>query len=424
MIIQLDIFNFKALRAVRLPLREYQLLVGPNGSGKSSVFDAVLLVRDSLRGEGPEQTIRATGAETLNELTHCAEGGVIGLSFVLKRESWPYLRYTLVIGHEESRGVIVEAEALTRLTDGEDYQITDGREEESVNFDLFRHTDAAVQVEKLRKHASRKTKNWQRILYKTATGADNFGRLALDASGKKFWSVQTLLSGKKQLTLKYAPSEKGMEYANWVKETLLTVPMRVQLDIAAVRESGSPEKTGKELSANGDNFANAVYQFEKEKPEDFALWVRHLNRFFKEIHKVQIHIRPENQRRTVFAVSSTGVKVPQYLLSDGTLRFMALTLLAYYRMGPRLLLIEEPENGLHPSAVEGVLKPFRVMNPEQQVIFASHSPVVLANFDLDDVLVFRKTDFGTELVYAKDHPKIATWTSEIDKGSLLAAGIF
>jgi len=88
------------------------------------------------------------------------------------------------------------------------------------------------------------------------------------------------------------------------------------------------------------------------------------------------------------------------------------------------LLIEEPENGLHPSAIEGVLQPFKTTDPNQQVIFASHSPIVLANFKLDDVLVFRKRSSGTELVRGKDHPQLQEWVGDIDPTTLLAAGIF
>ncbi len=48
-------------------------------------------------------------------------------------------------------------------------------------------------------------------------------------------------------------------------------------------------------------------------------------------------------------------EVPSWLLSDGTLRLMALTLIAFASLPePRTYLVEEPENGLHPLAIQVV----------------------------------------------------------------------
>jgi predicted ATPase len=220
------------------------------------------------------------------------------------------------------------------------------------------------------------------------------------------------------------PDEKGYEYSNWIKEYLLNAPLRIQLDIESVKTSGSPEKSSELLSESGDNFANVALQFQRNNPDGFGQWVEHIHEFLPEFSGVETLIKPENQRRLVRIITGDGARIPQYLLSDGTLRFMVLTLLAFQPTAPRIMLIEEPENGLHPSAIEGVIDPLKTADPDQQVIFASHSPIVLANFKLKDVLVFRKTEFGTELVRGKDHPVLEDWVGDLDTSSLLASGIF
>lgn len=422
MIAQVDIFNYKALRAVRVPLSPYQLLIGPNGAGKSSVFDALLLITNSMLGDGPQQAIRETGAETMTELTHCKEGGAIAVSVLLKKEKWPALRYSVVFSQIEGQGVSVAAEAVTMHTGAETLDLPGVSENEPVTLDLFRKSDAISYVEKTRKHCTGKQTGWKRLLYKTSTGADTFIKLNPDPK-KKDWQHQTQLSGTKQLTLKFAPSEKGYEYVNWVKNTLLNSPTRVQLDIDAVRFSGSPEKSGEVLTHNGDNFSNVVASFKERDPENFRLWLSHVRSFIPDISSVDFLVRPENKRITAFTVSPTGIEVPQYLLSDGTLRFLALTLLAFSSNSPRFLLIEEPENGLHPRVIEGVLSPFAITDEEQQVLFASHSPIVLANFQLDNVIVFQKPSNSTELCKAVDHPALSNWIDEVNKADLLAAGI-
>ncbi len=422
MITQVDIFNFKALRAVSVPLAPYQLLIGPNGTGKSSVFDAILLLKNSMLGDGPQTAIRQTGADNLVELTHCKEGGSIGISVLLERSDWPPLRYTIILSQNEKLGVIVEAESVTMMTDAISTDILGINTEESINLDLFRKTDAAAQVDVLRRHATHKTKGWQRILYKTSTAADMYIRPGGD-SGKKGWQHQTLLAGPKQMTLKFAPSERGYEYISWVKESLLNAPIRIQLDIDAVRSSGSPEKSGESLTPTGDNFANVISRFMVADPGNFKRWLAHVRSYISEIVDISVVTRPDNKRTTVQAISPDGVHIPQYLLSDGTLRFLALTLLAYSSNSPRFLLIEEPENGLHPRVIEGVLSPFKIADEEQQVLFASHSPIVLANFSLEDVIVFQKPHNGTELCRAIDHPAVTQWHDELDNASLLVAGI-
>jgi len=424
MIVQIDIFNFKVLRCLRVPLCEYQLLVGPNGSGKSSVFDAVLFVRNSLLGKGPEEALRMSKAESLLELTHQAKGGPIGFSFVLKHEEWPILRYTVVFGQDSVEGLIIESEAVTRQIRRGTWDIPGAPAKAPINFDLFHDADMVSQIDLLQRHAGKKTENWERILYKTSKGADLFTRLGLEGEGRIPYHLQTKIAGRKQLSLKFVPDENGYEYSSWIKEYLLNAPTRIQLDIESIKVSGSPEKSSEQLSENGDNFANVVYRFKENDRKGFDRWVRHLREFFPEILDIDPQVRPENQRRLIWVVSAAGIRVPQYLLSDGTLRFMALTLLAFHHKGHKFLLIEEPENGLHPSAIEGIIRPFKTAYPEMQVIFASHSPVVLANFKLRDVLVFRKTELGTAIVAGSDHPALQDWAEDLDKANLLAEGIF
>ena len=85
---------------------------------------------------------------------------------------------------------------------------------------------------------------------------------------------------------------------------------------------------------------------------------------------------PEDRKLYLTLVYDTGLAVPAWHLSDGTLRLLALTALAYRQNGG-LMLIEEPENGVHPQAVEGVFQAPRNVR-DGQVLMATHSPVVVA----------------------------------------------
>jgi predicted ATPase len=84
-------------------------------------------------------------------------------------------------------------------------------------------------------------------------------------------------------------------------------------------------------------------------------------------------------------------------LSDGTLRFLALVTMQLDQESSRVLCMEEPENGIHPSSIPAVVKLFRdfVVDPElpvapdnplRQVILCSQSPELVRQLDVPEIL--------------------------------------
>ena len=118
-----------------------------------------------------------------------------------------------------------------------------------------------------------------------------------------------------------------------------------------------------------------------------------------------------------------GLKVPSWLVSDGTLRLTALTLPAYLEDFQGVFLVEEPENGIHPAAVAAVHDSLSSIYGAQ-VLLATHSPVVLNAAESGDLLCFAKDDGGaTDIVLGSDHPMLQQWRGETSLGTLLASGI-
>ncbi len=119
----------------------------------------------------------------------------------------------------------------------------------------------------------------------------------------------------------------------------------------------------------------------------------------------------------------SGLKAPSWVVSDGTLRLLALTLLAYIQDVEGIYLIEEPENGIHPKAVETVFQSLSSVYGAQ-VLCASHSPVVLSLAKPRDLLCFAKTATGeTDIVRGDEHPRLKDWKGSLDLGTLFAAGV-
>ena len=89
-----------------------------------------------------------------------------------------------------------------------------------------------------------------------------------------------------------------------------------------------------------------------------------------------------------------------------------------------MFLIEEPENGIHPRAIETVLQSLGSMY-QSQVLVATHSPVALNMLEPSKVLCFAKdTNGATDIISGDEHPALRDWKrGEPDLGVLFASGI-
>jgi predicted ATPase len=106
-------------------------------------------------------------------------------------------------------------------------------------------------------------------------------------------------------------------------------------------------------------------------------------------------------------------------LSDGTLRFIALATLFLqpkeYR--PSVILVDEPELGLHPYAITLLASLVRQASVQTQVILSTQSPHLLDHFEPQDVLVADRVNGGTELRRLEAEP-LAAWLEEYSLGQL------
>jgi predicted ATPase len=144
------------------------------------------------------------------------------------------------------------------------------------------------------------------------------------------------------------------------------------------------------------------------------------------------------QQRTVHVCMNNGERFAASSLSDGTLRFLALAVLACDPLAHGLVCLEEPENGIHPERVPEILKLVHSLADEaasedetgptslRQVIINTHSPLVVSALDDTDLLWADTRRYkGREWIHFK--PLADTWRSPgllptqlISKGELKA----
>lgn len=106
-------------------------------------------------------------------------------------------------------------------------------------------------------------------------------------------------------------------------------------------------------------------------------------------------------------------------LSDGTLRFMALAtlLLQPKELRPPLVLIDEPELGLHPYAIAVLAGMFRSVSHETQIVAATQSPILLDCFEPEDVLVADRVE-GQTRIGRLDAGELGKWLEDYSLGEL------
>jgi len=134
---------------------------------------------------------------------------------------------------------------------------------------------------------------------------------------------------------------------------------------------------------------------------------------------------PGNRSLYVQVIYSSGLRVPAWLLSDGTLRMLALTLIAYIAPDePHIYMIEEPENGVYPKAIEAIFDSLSSVY-DGQVFLATHSPLLLALAEPDQLLIFTRTAEGAASIRrGSEVDVLQNWKREISLGTLFAAGVF
>ena len=176
------------------------------------------------------------------------------------------------------------------------------------------------------------------------------------------------------------------------------------------------------IMPNATNLPWLALELKKDQGR-FQLWVDHIRTALPQIESISVREREEDHHAYFVVTYNGGYEVTSSGLSEGTLRILALTILPYLNNLPSLIITEEPENGIHPRAIESVLQSLSSVY-DSQVLVSSHSPIVLAQSKLDQILCARLADNGAaSVVSGMNHPQLKDWQGQVDLGALFAAGV-
>ncbi len=173
--------------------------------------------------------------------------------------------------------------------------------------------------------------------------------------------------------------------------------------------------------ADGGNLAAFLYYLRRGHPESYSLirqTVQQVAPFFddfvlepQELNRRMIHLEWRHQGSDSYFDAAS--------LSDGTLRFVALTtlLLQPENIRPSVILLDEPELGLHPYAITLLASLVKQAAVDSQIIMATQSPTLLDHFEPEDVIVANRVR-GEAMFERLDAEKLAVWLEDYSIGEL------
>ncbi len=175
------------------------------------------------------------------------------------------------------------------------------------------------------------------------------------------------------------------------------------------------------LRPDGSNLPAFLYLLQRKYPDDYELIRKSVQRvapFFDDFE-----LAPDPLNEEMIRLSWKHKNSSQYFdassLSDGSLRFITLATLFLQpeRLRPSVILIDEPELGLHPFAITLLASFVKQASEKTQVILSTQSSLLLDHFLPEDVLVANRVNEGTSLNRLVDS-ELSEWLETYSLGQL------
>jgi predicted ATPase len=179
------------------------------------------------------------------------------------------------------------------------------------------------------------------------------------------------------------------------------------------------------LNSDGSGVPSLLDHFLRRDRRRFLAVVEAVKLRVPGVEDLQIGTPSAAERRLDLALTN-GFVMPADQASAGVRLLLFFLALAYHPNPPELILIEEPETGLHPRRLADVMKLLKEITKgvhggrAAQVVLTTHSPYLLDHVDLDEdqVLVFKRDDDGTRTAKPIDREGLDDYLGEFLLGEL------
>lgn len=404
MLLRLRVRGFKNLRDVSVRFGPLTCFVGPNGVGKSNLFDALQFL--SALADHDVQT----AAESVRSPTTGA--------------FWPRDLFWNTATREE---MAFEADIIVPAQVVDDFGRSAQPKTTLLRYEIaLRHVDDPVpRLELVRESLAPLAPGDARALVGFPhSGA--FREALIKGTRRKGHFVSTsTVGGQQRLMLHQDGGSRGQPIpAGLSPRTVVggTNAAEYPTVLAARREMSSwrslqlepsvmraPDPLGSaaRVDEHGGHIAATLQRLAQGDEHPGQTLSEAANRLAALVPEVRELSIDRDEARQQLSIRATLAGCPHPLgpraLSDGTLRFLALVTMQLDGNADGLLCLEEPENGIHPARIPAMIdllrdfavdpmRPVGADNPARQIVLNTHSPEVVRQLDLDDVLFVDTVD--------------------------------
>lgn len=173
------------------------------------------------------------------------------------------------------------------------------------------------------------------------------------------------------------------------------------------------------LRPDAANLAPFLYRLAASDPEHYERIrdsVRLVAPFFADFQLVPDRINPE-RIQLEWRQAGSDAYFNAHSLSDGTLRFICLSTLLLQPDPPSVIVIDEPELGLHPFAITQLADMFRATSVHHQLIVSTQSVTLLNQLDPGDIVITEQQR-GESTFERPDWKALQQWLEQYSVGEL------
>jgi predicted ATPase len=233
----------------------------------------------------------------------------------------------------------------------------------------------------------------------------------------------------------------GRPFSSFAKSPLLTAlgsAVLYRFDARQIAASAYSEETRPTVLEDGSNTAVVLAALKLDQDDVFNRIQAELRRIVPNVERIRIRRakarRPSNPGRLltpdhdivmghkIYLDFKGAPDVPAHAASEGTLITLALLTAIHSSNSPRIVLLDDIDQSLHPQAqVELVRELKRLLNElkDVQIVATTHSPYILDEIDPTDVQVFALRDDGSVAVKSlSDHPEAARMKGSLSSGQI------
>jgi predicted ATPase len=360
---RIQIEGFKSIRKTDLNLGPVNVLIGANGAGKSNFISAFMLLQRMVAGQLQRHVMEAGGADSL-------------LLFGSKRTSALSLRLHFAPDDFSYRATLAPSSDDLLFFAQEEW----GRTPEEWGIVIPHSSEKPV------KESALLGDLW-------AIGSGTFQTEGADESPLRR-EIRELLRG-------------GRVYH--FHDTSSAAKVKLTGDI------GDNEA----LRSDASNLAAFLFLLKAKHPDSYRRIVSTIRLAAPFFDDFRLRPSPFNEQKIQLEWSekNSDAYFNAHALSDGTLRFICLTTLLLQPELPPLIIIDEPELGLHPYAIQLFAGLVRSASHKAQVILSTQSVTLVNQFTPEELIVVDRKDGASE--FRRLSPKdLESWLESYSLGEL------